>query len=91
MFSPPKLQARAELELPVVPRAGQHAVLHVTAHQRVALVRAAVVAGEHPARSAEQRDPLVQVGERPRAALGDVVDRRSAHPPAHASLHNSAK
>ncbi len=55
--------AGAELEFPVVPGVREHAVLHVSAHQGVTLVRASIVAGEDAAGRSEQRDSLVQVGE----------------------------
>src|SRR5262249_18365086 len=89
VLAPVLADAAAELELPVVPGAGQHAVAYVAAHQRVTLVRTAVVTREDPAWRAEQRDPLVQVGERLGAAFGDVVNCRRAHPTvAHTCLQS---
>ena len=52
-----EIPAAFEVELPVVPVAGQDAPIVETAFaQRIPFVRAAVVAGEHAARGMEQRD-----------------------------------
>lgn len=69
-----------------MPCAGEHAVLHVAAHKRVTLMGAAVVAREHPARRAEQRDPLIGVSEGLRAAILEVIGRHCPHPVAHVRL-----
>ena len=51
--------ARLQMELPVMPVAGQHAAVRQRAFgQRIAFVRTAVVAGEHALGSVKQRDLL---------------------------------
>ena len=73
-----EVPAAFEVELPVVPVAGQDAPLvEASLAQRIALVRAAVVAGEQATRGVEQRDlPPVLAEDEPPPVLERVEGSR---------------
>jgi hypothetical protein len=77
-----------QIELPVVPLAGEHAVSHAALGERVSLVGTAIVEGVHhvalsdtdealPLRLAQHRDPLVELVEGGRDPPSRQAVRRS--------------
>ena len=76
-----EVSAALQIELPVVPVAGEDAALvEVALAQRVALVGAAVVAGEHTAGGVEQRDLAPGLAEHQPALAFQGFERRRPGP-----------
>src|SRR5262249_1471317 len=74
-------RARGELELPVVPLAGEHPVPHAPLRERIALVGAAVVDSVHALAHAHARiAPPARVLAQHRGAFGERVQRSEIGP-----------
>ena len=79
--------ALIELELPVVPGAGERLLLDIALQQGIPLVRAPIVDCVDRLLSAEQGDPLVIVTKQFPAPDREIVDTRRHHPVSGCGSH----